>query len=139
LCPRQTGDQLLERFLDLRLFFFFGQRLQHFDQRQSCVEQRDQFLAKQHQREFRLVRETQLRQLLFGLGGNDGIAARLGLRDRLIDIGGVQRQQRQPFSPAQRFHLKLHRHSPSSPSGQSHHQLVMSAFSPSPPGRPSLP
>ncbi|MDT4846973.1 hypothetical protein FQZ97_810180 [compost metagenome] len=124
--PHQAGQQLAR----LRIGFLLGQAFQRVDQRQAGIQQGGQLLAEQHQRK-RLAPPPALhRPTPLGLQGEHPQALGLGLAAGLVLAGGLDHQGNHAGPRAQRLYLVAH---------GGHCQLVTSAFSPSPPGWPSLP
>ena len=107
--------------------FLFAQGLDRFEQRQPGVEQRDQLLAEERHREALAPAQG---EHAAGAHLEHGVAAAFGLAARAGFIRGLQRQRLDAAVRGERLELE--------PQAVSY-WLLISAFSPVPPGCPSLP
>ncbi|MNF79304.1 hypothetical protein D3C84_615150 [compost metagenome] len=122
----QAGQQLAR----LRIGLLLGQAFQRVDQCQAGIQQGRQLLAEQQQGKGLAPPPAPQRPPPLGLQGEYPQALGLGLAAGLVLAGGLDHQGDHSGPGAQRFYLVAH---------GGHCQLVTSAFSPSPPGWPSLP
>src|SRR6266513_2528471 len=86
-----------------------AERFDGFDQGKSRLEQDEQLLAEQHQREARLSAAPGRGEAGAGTHPEHGVAAALGLPDRARLVESVQGQRLDPSIRADRLELEAHR------------------------------
>ena len=88
----ETGDDLRQDFFHLGTLLFFCQGFQRLNQRQASIQQRQQFLAEQHERKSRLARPMPGLPGLPCLDRDNRIALRHGLACCVAGIRRIQQQ-----------------------------------------------